>query len=847
MKKKKSRFKESKFKNRIFDECDVLEKFKKDNPDIQLTERDINAMKIYGTTFDNLGTDAKCLVDNFIYDINNPKWRNVVVNGTECPYEISNTGLVRNAFSKKLMKCNYSTDKYLRASLSLDSKTKTIGVHRLVAQAFIPNPENKPQVNHIIPIKSFNWVGNLEWATASENITHAIDHELLPIYLEEDSNSSIYKNYQIHEVCKLLKERKLSRRKISEITGVNIETISAVAKKREWVSISDKYDLGDDSRYWLGIDSPQCIYTEDQIHKVCSMLEDENIPYHKISQATGVKEYIISQIRQGKTWRHISSKYNIRHRTNKTRKGAGMELNKQFVDDTFIHLKSDIDKLRIRPRMYVAASGCDAAKNIVLEILYNALDEIKNPRSPGNRIDILFDENTDTIEVQDNGRGIPIGIFENILTTLNSGSNIDSTSKADLKTNILGTNGVGTLATTALGRITDVTTYRGGTEDKFLRLVFEEGKKVKEESGNCDSSKHGMRVIFSPSKVLGKNTHIIWKDIKQELINLQFLESKKYKMTSKYINKKGDVEDNVYTVKPFEDMLTLRTDKNDIISDRVRLSFEDDSIEEEISGKKSKRYLSMDIAFMYTNSLNPYIDSFSNGNNTIDNGSHLDGVLEGICRYLQNATKNSLSERDNLDIKWDDVKNGLALIVSLNTNLEELYTSQTKHKVSNDELEKIIKDKTILALTKYFEKNQAKGRELINIVKLNAKARREGEKAKNSVVKETMTNWSSFKMRNYTPCINKGKEYKELYICEGLSAKGTLAVARDPKTQAIFALRGIVLNALDRDLATILQNKEFNDLIKILGCNVGAKFDLSKLAFNRIILSSDADENLRWL
>lgn len=517
-------------------------------------------------------------------------------------------------------------------------------------------------------------------------------------------------------------------------------------------------------------------------------------------------------------------------------------MDKKYVDDSFIHLESDISKLRGRYRMYIAANASEAAKNVTMEIIYNAMDEIKNPRSPGNRIDITFDENTDIIEVEDNGRGIPISVFENVLTTLNSGSNIDSNSKADLKTNILGTNGVGTLAMTALGRVTDVTTYRGGTEDKFLRLVFEEGVKVKEDSGRCNLDKHGMKVIFSPSKVLGKNTRIVWDDIHNELINLQFLETKKYKMTSKYINKKGEVVVEHYSSKPFEDMLTLRTDKDDIISDRIKLNIFDDSIEEETAGKKSKKYISLDMAFMYTNSLNPYIDSFSNGNNTIDNGSHLEGALEAICRYFQTITKNTLNERDNLDIKWDDIKSGLALIVSLNTNLEELYTSQTKHKVSNDELEKIIKDKTMIALSEYFEKNQSKCKELINIVKTNAKARREGEKAKNSVVKESMTNWSSFKMRNYTPCINKGKEYKELYICEGLSAKGTLVVARDPRTQAIYALRGVSMNSWDRDLQKILENQEFNDLIKIMGCNVGLKFDMSKLNFQRIILSSDADK-----
>lgn len=463
----------------------------------------------------------------------------------------------------------------------------------------------------------------------------------------------------------------------------------------------------------------------------------------------------------------------------------------KYVDDVFRHLESDISKLREKSRMYVAASSAEAAKNIVLEILYNALDEIKNPRSPGNRIDIYYDENSDMIEVSDNGRGIPTSILEKLLTTLNSGSNIDSSNKNDLKMNSLGRNGVGTIAMTALGRITEVTTYRGGTENKFLRILFEEGKKIKEESGKCDSSKHGITVRYSPSKVLGKNTRIIWNDIHQELVNLQFLDSKKYKMSSKYMNKKGELVEENYTTKPFEDILTLRSDKDSIISDKIHLQFEDDTIKEDIGGKIHSRFIAMDIAFMYTNSLTPYIDSFSNGNNTIDNGSHLDGVLEAICRYFQNTTKATLSERDNLDIKWDDVKNGLALVVSINTNMEELYTSQTKHKISNDELEKLIKDRTIETLTEYFNKNTSKAKELIAIVKANARARREGDKARNAIVKETMTNWSSFKMRNYTPCINKGKEYKELFICEGISAMGTLNVARDPKTQAIFAVRGV--------------------------------------------------------
>ena len=461
----------------------------------------------------------------------------------------------------------------------------------------------------------------------------------------------------------------------------------------------------------------------------------------------------------------------------------------KYIDDEFKHLVSDISKLREKSRMYIAASDQAAAKNIVLEILFNALDEIKNPRSPGDRIDISFDENTDTIVISDNGRGIPLDLLETILTTLNSGSNIDSSSKLELKTNILGKNGVGTLAATALGRITEVTSYRGVIEGKFLRLLFEEGVKVDEESG--PTKKHGLTVKFSPSKILGKTTKIVWKGIHDELINLQFLDTKKYKMFSSYTNKKNEVVEETYTMKPFEKMLDLRNDKDSILSDSIRLKLEDDAVEEEIGGRKYDRFLSVDIAFRYTNSLSPYIDSFSNGSNTIDNGSHLDGVLEGICRYFQQAVKATLSERENLDIKWDDVKAGLSLVVSLNTNLEELYTSQTKQKVSNEELGKMIRDKTVNALQNYFKKYPNKAKEFNTYIKANAKARREGDRARNSVVKENISNWASFKMKNYSPCINKGKEYKELYICEGQSAMGGLISARDPKTQAVFAIRGV--------------------------------------------------------
>ena len=127
---------------------------------------------------------------------------------------------------------------------------------------------------------------------------------------------------------------------------------------------------------------------------------------------------------------------------------------------------------------------------------------------------------------------------------------------------------------------------------------------------------------------------------------------------------------------------------------------------------------------------------------------------------------------------------------------------------------------------------------------MNARARREGDKVRQAVVKNQLTNWASFKMKNFDPCTNKGKEYKELFIVEGNSAKGGLKSARDPRYQALFAIRGVSLNVYKVSPEQIVGqngNKEFTDLVSVLGCNVGAKFDLDKLNYDKIIIATDAD------
>ena len=114
---------------------------------------------------------------------------------------------------------------------------------------------------------------------------------------------------------------------------------------------------------------------------------------------------------------------------------------KKYTDDEFLHLVSDISKIRTRFRQYISYSNEQGAHAVVLEILFNALDECKTPRSPADKVLVYFDERDGFIEVIDNGRGIPLDLLEEVYTSLNMGSNIDTTNKSNMKVATLGQNG----------------------------------------------------------------------------------------------------------------------------------------------------------------------------------------------------------------------------------------------------------------------------------------------------------------------------------------------------------------------------------------------------------------------
>ena len=233
----------------------------------------------------------------------------VIINGIITNYDISNYGnILINRKTKLIRKWSFDKDGYLITSLSINNHEYKCSAHRLVAKAFIPNPENKPEVNHIDGNKTNNDVSNLEWATRQENIDHAIRTGLVnPV--GETNNSSIYTEKQIREACELMENPKNNPRYVSMITGIGRVTLYHIRKGNEWTHVSKDYKFPE-INYRFGTNNVNNRYTEDQIHEVCRLLELGKYP-KDIENETGVDNDIVQKIRKKELWTQISSFYDF--------------------------------------------------------------------------------------------------------------------------------------------------------------------------------------------------------------------------------------------------------------------------------------------------------------------------------------------------------------------------------------------------------------------------------------------------------------------------------------------------------------------------------------------------------
>lgn len=196
---------------------------------------------------------------------------------------------------------------YRYVHLSLIDKDFTYPVHRLVGLTFIhnPDPKNKTEINHIDGDKSNNDMSNLEWCTRSENILHAYQTGLIKKTCGEDSHLAKISASQVHSVCLLLSENKLTIQKISIITGVPVDSIRVILAGKQWKDIGNKYDL---SKYTIKANTK---VNEDIVNSICQLLQENELTINEIANILNTTYGVVYWIYKGRNWKNISKNYDF--------------------------------------------------------------------------------------------------------------------------------------------------------------------------------------------------------------------------------------------------------------------------------------------------------------------------------------------------------------------------------------------------------------------------------------------------------------------------------------------------------------------------------------------------------
>lgn len=250
-------------------------------------------------------------------------WKDVIFEGEHTIYVVSNYGDVYNTKLKNPMKLTLNTQGYVTVNLSIKKQIHHTRVHRLVAEAFIPNidPKNKTQVNHIDGNKLNNRANNLEWVSCQQNMDHAWENGLYQ--RGSGCASSKYKDDQIHAACKMLENAEYSYQQIADATGVGRDMVQRIAAGKNWGHIAEKYKIVprnvNRSREYAKGNKASAKYSENQVREVCKLMQD-GLKNVDIVKSTGMPANIVSHIRTGECWSDVSKDYSFERNSRKIKK-----------------------------------------------------------------------------------------------------------------------------------------------------------------------------------------------------------------------------------------------------------------------------------------------------------------------------------------------------------------------------------------------------------------------------------------------------------------------------------------------------------------------------------------------
>lgn len=523
-------------------------------------------------------------------------------------------------------------------------------------------------------------------------------------------------------------------------------------------------------------------------------------------------------------------------------------------DVKMYYVDSDIEKIQTKTNLFLQSYGKEGAFHLVREVIQNSIDECIDKDSPGKNILVDYDIKTDTIKVEDDGRGFPESDYplDIFCTKLQSGSKFFR----DQSGATSGEFGLGLTATCALADKFSIESFRDVEGYRHL-IEFEDGKKYNDKKVKLKKSakkRHGTIVKFKPSKkYLGPGTEIPYKEVldwvetmsyffpKGVKIRVSIYDGLTLKLSKKFkAQTYVDLLDKICTDKDYSYMVNFEGD--DAIVEKVNTL----NGKNKLVSKSIKKPIHLEVALRYQKDSANVYDSYCNYTQTKDGGVHVESFESCFCRYMAAKAKETQTEKqkEKYKILWDDVRQGLCATIVLMTSAQVGFVGNAKSKIGNEELIPHLNAIVNKGLEKFFDKHTDVLNQYVKIVKLNTKARVEMQKVKQATQKEHMNSIKELKIKNYIRCNNTGKnQFRELFITEGNSAASSASNGCDKNTQAFLLLRGVVANPLKCSLSDIMKNAEWRTFVTILRCGIGPTFDINKLYFDRINIFTDSDSD----
>jgi DNA gyrase subunit B len=494
-------------------------------------------------------------------------------------------------------------------------------------------------------------------------------------------------------------------------------------------------------------------------------------------------------------------------------------------DESQIQVLEGLEAVRKRPGMYIGSTNTKGLHHLVWEIVDNSIDEALAGYCDKITVSI---EKDNSITVEDNGRGIPVGIHEKmgrpavevIMTVLHAGGKFGG---GGYKVSG-GLHGVGASVVNALSTQLEVFVHRDG---KIHYQEFERGVPAGDLTVIGDTDRTGTIVHFTPDPEIFSETQVYEYEILQNRIReLAFLN----KGISIVIQDKREEElrKNEYLfeggIKSFVEHLNR---SREVLHEPIFVEGERDGI-------------TVEVALQYNDSFASNIYSYANNINTHEGGTHEAGYKTALTRVINDyARKNGLIKDADTNLTGDDVREGMTAIISVK-HPDPQFEGQTKTKLGNSEVRTITDNIFADRFEQFLGENPDVARKIVEKGTMAARARMAAKKARELTRRKSALEISSLPGK-LADCSSKDAKISELYVVEGDSAGGSAKQGRDRHFQAILPLRGKIINVEKARLDKILSNNEIRAIITALGTGVGEDFNIEKARYHKIIIMTDAD------